>query len=1068
MRGFINPMTSYASLPAIDTSRHPIHTLQVTIEADCGYNEFIYDGGQRYDQPHSHYLIVGVARRPNDIATTFTPVDTLVISEVRSLYTVPLAAAAGAGEYITFVTYSTVEETSVLLDSVAVEPIVSCQRPFNLSAYAITDTSATLTWQPYGSAIGGQVEYMPHGMPLGSGTRVDVMGTTLTVAGLMPNSSYDFYVRSLCTADDTSDWCYNPAIFATRQLPATIPYAYNYDSGPGLADSVGEWGNWGTFSNCSVSWYRGMAGGRPTPPSMYVSADSGNSPSTHIRQPVNAVAYRDIDFGSIDTSIILSFSAKVGGMYVMHGSYSYVYYDGLAVFLVDPGVMMEPSSRYYQSPWGWLYNLAPLIEIRGAATWNDYSVRIDSLSGVHRLAFYWFGGHPTVTNATFMGEPAMVDNISLDYYYDPCPPPSNLRVLPTATTAGITWHGAEDGRYRVLLLSANSLLLRSDTVEATNYQYTTLTPGTTYNVRVSRLCPDHEKGFVTAAFTTPMCDGGVSDTIGDHEFHDDYYDLPLHNAYNYSYTQQLILASELRSSDGEGGEISSINLLYSGSRTMNAKNRCTIYMGHTTLSSFASAADFVPPEDLEVVYVGSLNCTEGWNRFYFNQPFAYDGTSNLVVAIDDNSDTVQSENVIYYKFGATATTANMALTYYSNTNNVDCSSSTALQTFAGGKGLHNYRTVMSFDICPPNPCQAPRLHAPRVGTDRVLLRWRGNTAGDSAANRYLFGYRVANSGRWVIDNRLLTDTFYTIDNFFFDTDYVYHVRRYCDSDGISNWAIGSFNTGEIPCLPPLDLRVTEVTNNAARLTWTPDGNNISYRVHVWGGGFDTTLNTYLASCRVRGLYAATRYNAAVEVRCEYIDEPSIWSDTIMFATPTCPDVTDVTALEVGGNSVLLDWDDDGQPVEWLIEWGLPGFDLGTGILVTADHHPFLLTGLTGETTYDIIVRAVCGDNFVSEGWSGRLTVTTAYSGIDGATDDLRVQLTPNPTSGDMMLALPASIGAVRVEVIDMAGRTLQTYTLPPHTTQATLTTSQLPQGAYYMRVTGDNMSVVKKILKIES
>ena len=68
----------------------------------------------------------------------------------------------------------------------------------------------------------------------------------------------------------------------------------------------------------------------------------------------------------------------------------------------------------------------------------------------------------------------------------------------------------------------------------------------------------------------------------------------------------------------------------------------------------------------------------------------------------------------------------------------------------------------------------------------------------------------------------------------------------------------------------------------------------------------------------------------------------------------------------------------------------------------------------------------------------------------------------------MMLALPASIGAVRVEVIDMAGRIRQTYALPPHTEQATLATSQLPQGAYYMRVTGDNMSVVKKILKIES
>ena len=78
-----------------------------------------------------------------------------------------------------------------------------------------------------------------------------------------------------------------------------------------------------------------------------------------------------------------------------------------------------------------------------------------------------------------------------------------------------------------------------------------------------------------------------------------------------------------------------------------------------------------------------------------------------------------------------------------------------------------------------------------------------------------------------------------------------------------------------------------------------------------------------------------------------------------------------------------------------------------------------------------------------------------------------MRLLPNPTDGDVQLTLSAVMGAVRVEVIDMAGRTLQTYTLPARTKHATLATSQLPQGAYYVRVTGDSLSVVKKMLKIE-
>jgi hypothetical protein len=148
-----------------------------------------------------------------------------------------------------------------------------------------------------------------------------------------------------------------------------------------------------------------------------------------------------------------------------------------------------------------------------------------------------------------------------------------------------------------------------------------------------------------------------------------------------------------------------------------------------------------------------------------------------------------------------------------------------------------------------------------------------------------------------------------------------------------------------------------------------------------------------------------------------------------------------------------------------LEWGHQGFDHGMGDIVETDHHPYLLTGLTGETTYEITVRAVCGDDFVSENWSNRLTVTTAYSGIHSMADDSRVQLQPNPTSGDVQITLPDDASAVCVEVIDMAGHTRQTYTLPPHTLRATLATSQLPQGAYYVRVTGNRLNTVRKALK---
>ena len=545
-----------------------------------------------------------------------------------------------------------------------------------------------------------------------------------------------------------------------------------------------------------------------------------------------------------------------------------------------------------------------------------------------------------------------------------------------------------------------------------------------------------------------------------------FYCLPVNNIYRYSYTQQLILASEL----GGAGDVSSISFLYDSPGRMTQKTNCTIYMGHTTLSSFSSSGDTVPYASLQMVYVGSLNCSQGWNRILLETPFAYDGVSNLVIAIDDNSN--RSHNYTFY-FASSETAFPMSRSYY-GIEDIDCASLSSLPPYSVDMGVYRYRNVINVEICPPNDCPRPRLRTPRVRANDITLHWR------NTSDRYLVGYRLTGSDRWIENDVLTTDTFYTITNYYFDSDYVYHVRQYCD-EGVSNWSIGTFNTAEIPCLPPLGLRVTDVTNTEAHLQWQPDDNNISYLLHFWGGGIDTFSTTYIASFQVLGLNANTRYHASVQVQCEYIEQPSIWSDTISFVTDHCPDATDLTAQEVHGNSVLLDWQCDESVSEWLVEWGLHGFDQGTGVTVTADRHPYLLTGLTGETTYDIIVRSICDDGYVSEGFSNRLTITTEYSGIDTNTfthsRNHAITITPNPTSGDMQLTLPAEEGALRVEVIDMSGRTLQTYTLPAHTytfTQShnhtftiTLATSQLPQGAYYVRVTGDRLSVVKKALKID-
>ncbi len=178
-------------------------------------------------------------------------------------------------------------------------------------------------------------------------------------------------------------------------------------------------------------------------------------------------------------------------------------------------------------------------------------------------------------------------------------------------------------------------------------------------VYVNRLCATQPSGQTELFyFSTDVCVGGITDTLGAESAHHSRDDVPLHTAYAYSYTQQLVPAAELHGA----GEITSINFLYTDTRPLSGKQNCTIYWGHTTNSYYSSMADYVPPALMQAVYVGSIGCARGWNRIYFDTPFAYNGTDNLVVAIDDNSGMQTNRS---YIFDAVRTDTLMTLSFYS-------------------------------------------------------------------------------------------------------------------------------------------------------------------------------------------------------------------------------------------------------------------------------------------------------------------------------------------------------------------------------------------------------------------
>jgi PKD repeat protein len=89
--------------------------------------------------------------------------------------------------------------------------------------------------------------------------------------------------------------------------------------------------------------------------------------------------------------------------------------------------------------------------------------------------------------------------------------------------------------------------------------------------------------------------------------------------------------------------------------------------------------------------------------------------------------------------------------------------------------------------------------------------------------------------------------------------------------------------------------------------------------------------------------------------------------------PACPKPTFFSASNVTFNTAQLNWTTGGAS-NWIIKYGVPGFTAGT--FVSASTNPFVLTGLTPNTNYEVWVRDSCSNTSVSQ-WVGPVFFRTS-------------------------------------------------------------------------------------------
>ena len=145
--------------------------------------------------------------------------------------------------------------------------------------------------------------------------------------------------------------------------------------------------------------------------------------------------------------------------------------------------------------------------------------------------------------------------------------------------------------------------------------------------------------------------------------------IPVSTYYNYSYSQQIILQSEIATS----GTISKIRFFMVGGKNLDNSNNWTIYFGHTTKSSFSSNSNWESVSNLTQVFSGTIssNPSAGWYEIELSSPFDYNNTNNLLVAVDENGAGYNGGSSDNYVRIWTTPTSNRGIYCESDSNNPD-------------------------------------------------------------------------------------------------------------------------------------------------------------------------------------------------------------------------------------------------------------------------------------------------------------------------------------------------------------------------------------------------------------
>lgn len=535
---------------------------------------------------------------------------------------IPLNAYAGQQVRFAFYGESTVsgDDNDLHIDNVYVGPVVNCPRPNTVWMSNVTTNEATIHWSDPAATGSYTVVYYPVDQTWNSDTSYVTGATSLTIFNLTSSTEYVVKVMSVCDQPTTP----RTRKFRTACDPiADLPWFEDFESSPRGGSTSRLFPYCMTRLNNALTYF-----GYPYVDQYALDNHTPNGVKGlywNIYSNSSNGEYQCVVLPAVDTALY-----PVNSLQLRFWSHAYQP-NQQPVFQF--GVMTDPHDINS-------FQLVKEVNISGI-TFKEYTVAFNSFSGEGQYIAI-----KAVAPASNWS--ASIDDITLEVR-PACTDVVNLAASTTVKGALLTWNQREDYD------APDGYMVTYNTIDATgaptvvnvttnNAVLANLTPGTTYKAYVQANCGGDGMGrtdsilFTTHSFDCAQYDPATLDTVnvGDTTFGISFNTanyMPVGNYYKYSYTQQIILASELHGA----ATLNGIAFEYLYELPTSTKTDVTIYLANVSDSTLEFSFVNFNDSAFRPVYHGPLNCSQGWNQFEFDTPFAYDGTSNLLLVVHDNS-----------------------------------------------------------------------------------------------------------------------------------------------------------------------------------------------------------------------------------------------------------------------------------------------------------------------------------------------------------------------------------------------------------------------------------------------